>query len=148
MQLVQDIIYMSRTLRAELKLDPKLSLSGTVFTQSAIAPIARRNLEAIRRVADLTLDVQQGHAPSTATALRSTPEFDLVLDLPEAQLQAQTGRLLKEKEQLEKVINNSERQLADESFRAKAPQKVIEGIEQKLTGYRTQVEKINKALGL
>jgi hypothetical protein len=37
--------------------------------------------------------------------------------------------------------------LGDETFRSKAPQKVIDGITQKLEGYKTQLAKINKALG-
>ncbi len=134
MQVLQDIISMSRNLRAELKVDPKLALTGTVYTQTAVASIVKANLEPIRRIENVTLTVQEGHAPATAAAIRSTAEFDLVLDLPAAQLEAQKGRLLKEKEQLEKVIANSERQLADDAFRAKAPQKVIDGIEQKLAG--------------
>jgi valyl-tRNA synthetase len=146
MQVLQDIISMSRNLRAELKVDPKLALTGMVYTQTAVASIVRSNLEPIRRIENVTLEVKEGHAPSSSPAIRSTPEFDLVLNLPTAQLEAQKGRLVKEREQLEKVIANSERQLTDEAFRAKAPQKVIDGIELKLTGYRTQLEKINKAL--
>jgi valyl-tRNA synthetase len=148
MQVLQDIISMSRNLRAELKVDPKLALTGNVYTQTGVASIVRANLEPIRRIENVTLEVKEGHAPSTAAAIRSTAEFDLVLDLPEAQLEASRARSLKEKEQLEKVIANSERQLADEAFRSKAPQKVIDGIEQKLAGYRTQLDKISKALGL
>jgi valyl-tRNA synthetase len=147
MQVLQDIISMSRNLRADLKVDPKLALTGTVYTQTAVASIVRANLEPMRRIENVTLEVQEGHAPGDSAAIRSTAEFDLVLDLPAAQREAQRGRLVKEKEQLEKVIANSERQLADEAFSAKAPQKVIDGIEQKLAGYRTQLEKIAKALG-
>jgi valyl-tRNA synthetase len=147
MQVLQDIVSMSRNLRAELKVDPKLALTGIVYTQTAVGSIVRNHLEPIRRLADVTLEVKEGHAPDSAAAIRSTPEFDLVLDLPEAQVEAQRTRNLKEKEQLEKVIANSERQLGDETFRSKAPQKVVDGILLKLAGYRTQLEKINKALG-
>jgi valyl-tRNA synthetase len=148
MQVLQDIVSMSRNLRAELKVDPKLALTGTVYSQTAVGSIVRANLEAIRRIAEVTLEVKEGHAPETATAIRSTAEFDLVLDLPEAQMEAQRARSLKEMEQLEKAISNSERQLGDETFRSKAPQKVIDGIEQKLADYRIRHEKIKKALGL
>jgi valyl-tRNA synthetase len=148
MQVLQDVISMSRNLRADLKVDPKLALTGTVHAQTAVASIVRAHLEPVRRIADVSLEVREGHAPSSATAIRSTPEFDLVLDLPEAQLHAQQTRLAKEKDQLQKVIANSERQLSDQAFCSKAPQKVIDGIQQKLEGYRTQLEKIDRALGL
>ena len=146
MQVLQDIIAMTRNLRADLKVDPKLALEGTVYTQGAVGATVRSHVEAVRRVADVTLQVCEGQAPANATAIRSTAEFDLVLDLPESQMQAQRIRLEKEKDQLEKIIGNSERQLSDETFRSKAPQKVVDGIEQKLASYRTQLDKIAKAL--
>jgi valyl-tRNA synthetase len=148
MQLLQETISLSRNLRAELKVDPRLALTGTIYAKAGTLETIRGREEAIRRLAEVTLTFVEGAAPASAAAIRSTADFDLVLDLPETQMQAQQARFVKEKEQLEKVIANSERQLTDEAFRAKAPQKVIDGIEQKLAGYRTQVEKINKALGL
>jgi valyl-tRNA synthetase len=148
MQVLQDIVSMARNLRAELKVEPKLALDGTVYTQTSVGSIMRGHLEAVRRLANVTLVIERGHAPATAAAIRSTPEFDLVLNLPDAQVHAQKARLEKEKEQLEKVIENSERQLGDDTFRSKAPQKVIDGITQKLDGYKAQLEKTRKAMGL
>jgi valyl-tRNA synthetase len=147
MQVLQDIVAMARNLRAELKVDPKLALTGAVYTQGAVGSIVRGHLETVRRLADVTLAIHEGHAPANASAIRSTAEFDLTLEIPEAQMHAQRARLEKDKEQFEKVIANSERQLGDETFRSKAPQKVIDGITQKLEGYKTQLAKINKALG-
>jgi valyl-tRNA synthetase len=143
MQVLQDIISMSRNLRADLKVDPKLALTGVVYSQTAVGTIVRHQLDPIRRLANVALEVKEGHAPNTSSAIRSTAEFDLVLDLPESQLQAQKVRNMKEMEQLEKAIANSERQLEDETFRSKAPQKVIDGIVQKLAEYRIRLDKIN-----
>jgi valyl-tRNA synthetase len=72
---------------------------------------------------------------------RSAAGFDLVLDVPAAQTEILRKRLEKENEQLEKNIANAERQLADETFLARAPAPVVESIRQKLTGYKAQLEK-------
>jgi len=60
---------------------------------------------------------------------------------------AQRERLEKEKESLEKGIANHQRQLADEAFRAKAPEKVVAGMQRKLDTYQAQLAKVAAALG-
>jgi valyl-tRNA synthetase len=148
MQVLQDIISMGRNLRAENKVSPKLPLTGTLYTQSpTVDKIARVHFERVQRLADISLEFHHGHAPADSPAIRSTPEFDLVLNLPEVEATVDLGRLKKESEQLDKVIENSERQLGDEKFLAKAPQKVVDSIRQKLDGYKVQREKVQKALG-
>jgi valyl-tRNA synthetase len=78
--------------------------------------------------------------------MRSTPEFDLVLDVPKTQVEAQRKRLIKEREQLEKNIANSNRQLGDETFLGRAPAHVVESIRQKLAEYEAQLAKVKAAL--
>jgi len=56
------------------------------------------------------------------------------------------NRLRKENEQLEKVIANSLRQLGNESFVAKAPAHVIDGMRAKLAEYQAQLAKNQAAL--
>ena len=90
-------------------------------------------------------DSSRGRA-ANAGVMRSTAEFDLVLDVPKAQDDAQRKRLEKENEQLEKNIANSERQLGDESFLSKAPAKVVESIRAKLAEYEAQLAKSRTAL--
>ena len=75
-----------------------------------------------------------------------TPLFDLVLDVPKVQVEAQRKRVEKEKEQLEKNIANSGRQLADEEFVSRAPAAVVESLGRKLVEYKAQLEKVNAAL--
>ena len=58
----------------------------------------------------------------------------------------QRKRLEKEIEQLDKVIANSQRQLADQEFLARAPEHVVNSIRQKLAEYEAQLEKSRSAL--
>jgi valyl-tRNA synthetase len=73
--------------------------------------------------------------------------FDLVLELPQGQQDAQRKRLEKEREQLAKNIANSKRQLSDEAFLGKAPPQVVVSIRHKLADYEDQLRRVEGALG-
>ncbi|MDQ2900043.1 MAG: valine--tRNA ligase [Acidobacteriota bacterium] len=141
MQILQEIVTVARNLRTERKLDPKLPISGTLHSRGAALRLAQAHAAAIQKLANVSLTCEEGIAPS---AMRSTPDFDLTLELPEAQLDAQRKRIEKEREQLEKNIANSERQLSDEKFLSRAPEKVVESIRQKLDEYQAQLARIRK----
>ena len=146
MDLVQNIITFARNMRAELGIDPKLQLSGAVYGQRSILDIAREQSAAIGKLANVTLEFVEGAVPADAAAVRSSPDFDLSLDLPVEQLQALRQREKKELEQLDKNIANLERQLGDEKFLAKAPQHIVEGMRQKLAEYQKQRDKLRENL--
>ena len=146
METLQSMIGVARNLRAEMKVDPKLSLSGTIYSRGDAQKTALVHALAVQKLANVKLEWGGEAAPANAGAMRSTPEFDLVLHLPAAQADAQRGRLEKERDQLEKVIANSHRQLSDEAFVSRAPEKVVTSIRQKLTEYETQIEKVRAAL--
>jgi valyl-tRNA synthetase len=143
---VQVIVTMARTLRAESKLDPKQRLEGVLYSLSPSLVIAERRAEAIQKLANVTLQFKAEAAPQAA-AMRSTAEFDLVLELPQSQQDAQRKRLEKDRDQLSKNIANSKRQLSDDTFLSKAPPPVVESIRRKLTDYEGQLRKIEGALG-
>ncbi|MGD1073080.1 MAG: valine--tRNA ligase [Bryobacteraceae bacterium] len=130
--LLQEIVRAARNLRADLGLDPKQPLHGHISIEVPV--------ETIRRLSGITFT--KGDVPKTG-AIRSTTDFDLSIDVPTGQIEAQKKRIEKEKDQLEKNIANSRRQLSDETFMSKAPAKVIDSIKAKLTDYETQLAKLN-----
>ena len=130
--MLQAVITAVRGIRADLSLDPKLPLDGLISR-----PV---DFQAVKRLAGVTLTV--GDVPKTG-AVRSTPDFDLSIDVPHGQLEAQRKRLEKEREQLVKNIANSQRQLTDDVFLSKAPAKVVDSIRAKLAEYEAQLAKIN-----
>ncbi len=140
---IQEIVGLARTLRTESKLDPKQQLQGALYCRTASLAIAQRHADAIQKIARTTLAFKAEAAPK-ADVIRSTVEFDLVLDVPK--VQEDPARKQKEREQLEKNIANSERQLADDVFLSKAPQKVIDSIRAKLADYKAQLDKLNGTL--
>jgi valyl-tRNA synthetase len=134
--LLQEVITAARGIRADLSLDPKLPLEGRISR-----PV---DFRAVQRLAGVSLVL--GEVPKTGP-VRSTADFDLVIDVPHGQLEAQRRRFEKEREQLIKNIANSRRQLSDEVFLSKAPAKVVESIRAKLMDYEAQLRKIEDSLG-
>ena len=132
---LQDVVTAARGLRADLSLDPKMPLEGLISVMV--------DFEAVRRLSGVTFRL--GEVPKSG-AVRSAPAFDLSIDVPHGQLEAQRKRLEKEREQLEKNIANSNRQLSDEVFLGKAPAKVVDTIRAKLAEYQTQLAKVEASL--
>ncbi|MGE5489281.1 MAG: valine--tRNA ligase [bacterium] len=148
MAILQDIIVSARNLRAEMGVaDARKQLDGVLYSTGPAAAIARSQAEVIQKLAGVALQVFETAAPPNAPGVkRATAEFDLILRVPLEQAGAQRKRLEKEIQQLEKVIANSERQLADEKFLARAPEHVVNGLKEKLSGYKAQLAKSREAL--
>ncbi len=126
MKLLQDVVTEIRGVRADNKIDRKEKLTGVLRVTGSI------NLEFIERNANVSLTVEPYDGAG----------YSLTLGIP-----VPKERLEKENEQLEKVIANSHRQLTNESFVAKAPAHVIDGMRAKLAEYEAQLAKNRTALG-
>ncbi|HVW07136.1 MAG TPA: valine--tRNA ligase, partial [Bryobacteraceae bacterium] len=137
-QLLQDVVSSLRNLRADLSLDPKLQLEGVISGTDISA-----HYGAIRRLARVNL--RAGETPKSG-AVKSMSGFTVSIDVPAAQLEVQRKRLEKERDQLVKNIANSDRQLNDEVFLGKAPQKVVESIRAKMAEYEAQLRKVRELL--
>jgi valyl-tRNA synthetase len=59
---------------------------------------------------------------------------------------AETARLKKESEGLQKAIASKEKQLGDDTFRSRAPEKIIKGLEATLAGQRIELQKLQDRL--
>ncbi len=146
METLQAIITAARNLRAEMKADPRQRLDGTLYLRNGALGASRTHLDVIEKLAGVSLEFQSGTAKRGDGTLHSTPDFDLLLRLPQAESGTQRKRLEKQIEQLETVIANSRRQLEDEEFLSRAPARVVDSIRQKLADYEAQVMKSRAAL--
>lgn len=143
---VQEIVTLARSLRSEMKLDPKAQLDGVLYSRTAALESGKAHAEAIRRLAGVKLEFRAAAAPKSDGAMLSTADMDLALNVPQSQMAAQRKRLEKEKEQIEKNIANSSRQLSDEKFLSRAPETVVATLRHKLADYEAQLRKIAASL--
>jgi valyl-tRNA synthetase len=137
---IQQIVIAAREMRADGKLDPKATFVATLETRGL--SIAEDDLAAIAGMARL-----RWQRISAETVLsRSTPDFDLHIYVPGAQINgaanpAARARILKEIGRLEAAIESSNRQLSDPVFLSRAPQPIVNSLKAKLADYELQLQK-------
>jgi valyl-tRNA synthetase len=149
--LLQDVVKAARELRADNKLDPKATIDATLYLHAG--QFAEMDLGAIATLVKLKLEQRSGSLTEHKGLIRSTPNFDLQLhaEPPATRQNGTLGgdarvRILKEIESLERLIESSNRQLNDETFLSKAPEKVVASIRSKLADYEEQLAKNKKLL--
>jgi valyl-tRNA synthetase len=150
-ELLQEVVKAVRELRADNKLDPKATIEATLYMHAA--QFAEEDLAAIATLTKLKLEQRAGKLEEHKGLIRSTPEFDVQLHAappPAAQNGSSSGdapaRITKEIESYERLIDNSKRQLSDETFLSRAPEKVVASLRAKLADYEEQLAKNKKLL--
>ena len=147
---VQEIIQTVRTIRAEMKLDPKKKVAAEFFSADPAARhIVEANRDGILRLAILLeLRVSAEKLPEGGGGMRSTARFDLRIPYAADTVDAgaERARLKKEMEGLQKAIASKEGQLGNETFRSKAPEKIIKQMEEALAGQRVELQKMTERL--
>jgi len=129
MATLQAIVKDARTQRADANVDQKATVDAVLSATGAKLAVAKANIDGISRLARVKLE------------LRDEEPFRVKLAL-----KVDRVKLEKEIVELEKVIANSQRQLSNEGFVAKAPQKIIDGMRAKQAEYEAQVAKLRTAL--
>ncbi|MFZ0803486.1 MAG: valine--tRNA ligase [Terriglobales bacterium] len=146
MAILQDLIVSVRTLRAELKVEPKVKVPIELFAHDPqTKSLIEQNREAIERLGSVSTitDVTQSQASQAPS--RATARFDVrVVYEKKIDVAAERERLTKELEKMEKEISNGQRQLSNEGFLAKAPANVVEGLRKRageLVGLREKTKR-------
>jgi len=144
--LIQEVIQGLRTVRSEMKLDPKKKVAAEFASSDArTRSVIEANREAIQRLGNLSgLSLVAGKLAEGGGGMRSTAEFDLRIPYAEetVDVAAELARLKKEIEGLEKAIASKEKQLGNETFRSRAPESVTKQMELALVEQRTELEKL------
>jgi valyl-tRNA synthetase len=141
MGFLQEMITSARTLRAEFKLGAK-PLNASVYANGTRID----QIDVIEKLANIKLEVLSQRPAKMEGATRSTPEFDLLIAVPVADVATQRAKLEKENVQLEKLIANIDRQLTNEKFLASAPPNIVESLRAKRSEYQGQLDKNRAAL--
>ena len=146
MALLQDIIGVARNIRAEMKLDPKSTVSAELSSRAeGVRELAERNLEPLIRLARLSALEIRTEAPEEGaeSVVRSTVQFDLRIASGEKRdVQAEIAKLKKEQERLKKDIETKKMRLADNAFRERAPHEIVRGLEATIAERQREYQRI------
>jgi valyl-tRNA synthetase len=144
--LVQEIIQTLRTIRAEMKLDPKKRVTAEFFSGDPwTRGVIEANKDGILRLAVLSeFGVLSTKLGEGGVAMRSTAVFDVRIPYAAETIDvaAERVRVKKEIEGLQKAIASKEKQLGNEAFRNRAPEKIIKEMEEALKAQRVELEKL------
>jgi valyl-tRNA synthetase len=143
MAILQDLIVNVRNVRAELKVEPKVKVPLEVFAPDpAIRVMIEQNRGAVERLANVEkIAFVEGSLDKRAGA-RSTARFDVhVLYERTIDVAAECERLKKDLEKFDKEFANNQRQLSNEQFLAKAPEKVVEGLRKRAQELTVLIDK-------
>jgi len=146
MAILQDLIVSVRNLRAELKVEPKVKTPIQVYTyEPEIRTLIESNRNALERLASVESITFMDSSLAKLPGARHTARFDVHLVYEQKiDVEAECARLKKELEKYEKNITNAERQLGNESFLAKAPANVVEGLRKQKTENESLRDKSRK----
>jgi valyl-tRNA synthetase len=147
--LIQELIGSVRMIRAEMKLDPKKRVAAEFsVVDAAMRKFIEANRDGILRLALLSdLKISAERQSQAGGAVRSTAQFDVRIEYEETvDVAAEIVRIRKEIERITKDIASKERQLGDETFRSRAPEKIIRGMEATLEERRVEIKKLAERL--
>ena len=148
-QLIQEVVVALRTIRSDMKLDPKKRVAAELFVWDGLARDAiRRSQDGIVRLGILSqLTITEKPMAQVGGMMRSTAQFDVRIAYSDnVDMAVEKTRLKKEIEGMQRAIESKERQLGDETFRSRAPEKIIKGLEATLAEQRIELRKLQDRL--
>jgi valyl-tRNA synthetase len=147
MEALQELIVTVRALRKELGVPEKESTPISVFAASgSAASLAAANADMLSRMARVSAVDVAGTALSGNNA-RSTASFDVaVVYERQIDVAAERERLTKDIAKFTKGLESAEKQLGSESFLAKAPAHIVDGLKKQASETRALKEKAEQAL--
>jgi len=147
MSVVQDLIVSVRQIRHDLKVEPKVSAPIRVFADDGVRRLIEENREAVERLANVSGITFVDSELSKVASARHTARFDVVVEYEKkVDTAAERARLEKDLAKMEAEQANARRQLANEQFLAKAPEKVVEGLRKRAAELEVLIKKTREAL--
>ena len=146
MAILQEMITGARTLRADYNIDKKQQLDGVLYTSNGAFSVAQAQSRVIEELANVKLSIRDERARKLEGAVRSAPDFDLLITLPRVDTAKERARLEKEVQQYAKLVADKDRQLANDKFLQGAPPEVVESLRAKRDEYQAQLDKSRAAL--
>jgi valyl-tRNA synthetase len=146
MSLLQSLIVEVRTLRKEIGVEEKAVTPIELRIGTHLRPVVKQNSAMVERLARVT-EVRFADQITAGLSKHSTPDFDVAVVYERTiDVAAERERLTRDIAKYEKGLAAAERQLGNESFLAKAPAQVVEGLKKQESETRLLMEKARAAL--
>ncbi|MEO6982694.1 MAG: valine--tRNA ligase [Edaphobacter sp.] len=146
MKTLQELIVTVRGLRKELGVPEKEAAPIKLHAANRVLALADANTDMLARLARVQ-KVEFASEPLTGSNARSTADFDVAVEYErQIDVAAERERLTKDLAKFEKGLTAAERQLGNESFMAKAPAHIVEGLRKQAAETKILHDKAKAAL--
>jgi valyl-tRNA synthetase len=147
MAVLQELIVNIRNMRAEMKVEPRIKTPVRIHTPATTQKLIEQNRGMIERLAGVEGIEFVRESLAQVAGSRTTPRFEVALNYErKVDVAAERERLNKELSKFENELSNAHRQLGNEQFLSKAPEKVVEGIRRRAGELALLIEKGKTAL--
>jgi valyl-tRNA synthetase len=147
MATLQDLIVSIRNLRAESKVEPKVKVPARIHAAADVVKLVEENRGLIERLAGVEGMEFTAESLANTPGTRTTPKFEVCIVYEQKiDVAAERERLTKELKKLEGALASAQRQLGNDSFLAKAPPQVVEGLRKQSAEMQLMIEKNQAAL--
>ena len=147
MAVLQDLIAAVRNIRTELKVDRKQKLPIEIFADKQVRSWIDRDRSAIELLADVDGVNFVDSSLAKVAGARSTARFEVrVVYERKIDVAAECDRLNKELSKLTGELGRATAQLSNESFLAKAPAQLVDGLKRRKGEVEVLVEKAKAAM--
>ncbi|SEG48254.1 valyl-tRNA synthetase [Bryocella elongata] len=146
MNTLQELIVTVRGLRKDLGVPEKEAAPILLHASDKISALAQANADMLAKQARVA-SVALASAPLTGNNARSTASFDVaVIYERQIDVPAERERLTKEIAKFTKGVESAQKQLGSESFLAKAPVHIVDGLKKQAAETQLLLEKAQAAL--
>jgi len=147
MELLQELIVAVRTIRAELKVEPKQSVPIKLYSANGARSSIERNRVMLEKLANVSEVSFAPQSLSNHPGSRATAQFEVaVIYERKVDVGAERERLQKELAKMEGELAGKEKQLANQAFTGKAPADVVEGMRKRAAELEMLIQKNRQAL--
>ena len=145
---IQELIVAARNVKAEMGLHKEKPSAQVASEDTRLLELFRAHQEPILRLAGLeAMNFVRGRLPSDASPVPLASGCDLRLFYERApDLSAERARLEREAAKLRQQLEQADRQLGNESFRNRAPQEVVAGVERRRAELADQYQRTAESL--
>jgi valyl-tRNA synthetase len=146
MEQLQELIAAVRDMRRQLGVEEKATVPILLRVAAEERAVIEQNTDIIARLAKVS-GMEFVDSMPEGTGVRSAPGFDVAVIYERTiDVAVECERLKKELVRFEKEMSNADRQLSNESFLAKAPANVVEGLRRRASELSVLIPKNRAAL--
>jgi valyl-tRNA synthetase len=145
-QEMNELVRQVRNIRAEMALPPSEKTNLIVVGSKKDYQIIQEHQSILTALTPTVEILFTDQEPTEFGASALVGPLKLLIPIPESMKAKEKTRLEKEREKLQKLLESTEAKLANQEFRTRAPQEVVEKLEQALTQTQKQLLEIASKL--